>query len=143
MIMKKVFIVFILLICGSVYAETVVQQPAQNVHSGQTVQKNSEIIPQNISFENCTKIYGVNQEKLLYHTLSAITANRFKIEEIQTANGYIIFTANRNKYLATVGKVDNSNSILKITPCNNIYNFPIGIITNTFKYIDLKMINEK
>lgn len=139
MIMKKVFIIFMLLICGSAYAETAVQQPAQTGQTVQTVQKNPETTPQNINFENCTKIYSVNQEKLFYLTLSATTANRFKIDEIQTANGYIIFTANRNKYLATVGRVDNTNSILKITPCNNIYNFPIGIITNTFKYIDLKI----
>ena len=143
--MKRVFIIFMLLICGSVHAENVVQQPAktvQTVQTGQTVQtvqRNPETTPQNINFENCTKIYSVNQEKLFYLTLASITANRFTIDEIQTTNGYIIFTANRYKYLATIGKVDNSNSILKITPCNNIYNFPIGIIHNTFKYIDLKM----
>ena len=75
-------------------------------------------------------------------TLASISANKFSIDEIQTANGYIIFTANRNKYLATIAKVDNSNSILKITPCNNIYNFPPGIITNTFKYIELNVGEE-
>lgn len=137
--MKRVFIIFMFLICGSVYAENAVQQPAKTVQTVQTVQRNPETTPQNINFENCTKIYSVNQEKLFYLTLASITANRFTIDEIQTTNGYIIFTANRYKYLATIGKVDNSNSILKITPCNNIYNFPIGIIHNTFKYIDLKM----
>ncbi len=133
--MKNLLIILGIMISGIAFAESV-QQP---VNTPNTSQQNA-LTPQNINFENCTKIYGVNQEKLFYLTLSAITANKFKIDEIQTANGYIIFTANRNKYLATVGKVDNSNSILKITPCNNIYNFPPGIITNTFKYIDLKMM---
>ena len=66
-------------------------------------------------------MFGVNKEKLFYLTLGAVTANRFAIEEIQTSNGYIIFTAANNKYLATIAGIDGNNSILKITPCNNIY----------------------
>lgn len=98
--------------------------------------------PQNIMFSNCTKIFAVNKEKLFYLTLSSLSANRFMIDEVQTANGYVIFTVNRNKYLATVAGVDNANSILKITPCNNVYNFPPGILLNTFKYIDLNLNTE-
>ena len=141
MIMKKVFIIFMLLICGSVYAETAPQQPAQNIQSGQTVQRNPETTPQNINFENCTKIFKVNQEKLFYLTLASISANCFSVDEIQSANGYIIFSANRNKYIATIAKIDSSNAILKITPCNNIYNFPPSIVTNLFRYIDLNQKN--
>ena len=40
-------------------------------------------VAQNIMFENCTKIFGVNQEKLFYLTLASISANRFNIDEIQ------------------------------------------------------------
>ncbi len=96
-------------------------------------------VAQKVTFENCTKIFKINQEKLFYLTLASVSANCFSVDEIQTSNGYIIFSANRNKYLATVAKIDNSNSILKITPCNNIYNFPPGIISNMFKYIDLNL----
>lgn len=129
--MKKIFITFsILLLMPSVMAEdAVIQKPTPNPLT----------VSQNIMFENCTKIFGVSQEKLFYLTLASISANRFNIDEIQSSNGYIIFSANRNKYLATISKIDKTNAILKITPCNNIYNFPPGIITNTFKYIDLNM----
>ena len=99
-------------------------------------------VPQNIAFENCTKMFGVNKEKLFYLTLGAISANRFEVEEIQTTNGYIIFTAAKNKYLATVSGIDSANSILKITPCNNIYFFPPGILINMYKYIDLNLNTE-
>ena len=95
--------------------------------------------PQNINFENCTKIFAVNKEKLFYLTLASLSANRFLIDEVQTSNGYVVFTVNRNQYLATIAGVDSTNAILKITPCNNIYNFPPGILTNTFKYIDLNL----
>ncbi len=96
-------------------------------------------VPQNIMFEDCTKLFAVNKEKLFYLTLASLSANRFIIDEVQTSNGYVIFSVNKNSYLATIAGVDGANSILKITPCNNIYNFPPGIVTNTFKYIDLNL----
>lgn len=95
--------------------------------------------PQNISFETCTKMFAVNKEKLFYLALGAISANKFAVDEIQTSNGYIIFTAANNKYLATIASIDNLNSILKITPCNDIYYFQPGIVINMFKYIDLNL----
>ena len=84
-------------------------------------------------------MFAVNKDKLFYLTLGSITANKFTIDEIQTENGYIIFTAAKNQYLATIGMIDSSNAILKITPCNNIYYFQPGIIINIFKYIDLNL----
>lgn len=94
---------------------------------------------QNIAFENCTKMFAINKEKLFYLTLSAVTANKFSIDEIQTQNGYIIFSVTNNKYLATIAGIDNDNSILRITPCNNVYHFPPGIYINMFKYIDINL----
>ena len=94
---------------------------------------------QNIAFENCTKMFAVNKEKLFYLTLGAVSANRFSVEEIQTSNGYIIFTAANNKYLATIAGIDANNSILKITPCNDIYFFPPGVILGMFKYVGMNI----
>ena len=128
--MKKLFLILLLTSVMPVLAEENVM-PAVN---------QPLTVAQNILFEDCTKIFKINQEDLFYLTLGAVSANRFTIDEMQTANGYIIFTANKNKYLASTAKVDNKNSILKITPCNNVYNFPPGIISNMFKYIEL---NEK
>ena len=128
--MKKLFLILLLTSIIPVFAEENIK-PAVN---------QPLTVAQNILFEDCTKIFKINQEDLFYLTLGAVSANRFTIDEMQTANGYIIFTANKNKYLASTAKVDNKNSILKITPCNNVYNFPPGIISNMFKYIEL---NEK
>ena len=129
--MKKLFLLIysIIIMSQSVFANDVTQ--LQKV--------NTLTMPQSISFEDCTKIFNINQEKLFYLTLASISANRFNIDEIQSNNGYIIFSANRNKYLASIAKIDKTNAILKITPCNNVYNFPPGILTNTFKYIDLNL----
>lgn len=98
--------------------------------------------PQNVSFESCTKMFAINKEKLFYLTLGAVSANKFSIDEIQTSNGYIIFTAANNKYLATIASIDNLNSILKITPCNDIYYFQPGIVVNMFKYVDVNLNTE-
>lgn len=95
--------------------------------------------PQNIAFESCTKMFAINKEKLFYLTLSAVTANKFSIDEIQTQNGYIIFSVANNKYLATISGIDADNSILKITPCNEIYFFPPGVLFGMFKYIELNL----
>ena len=95
------------------------------------------VTAQNIPFENCTRMFtGVNKENLFMHTLSAISASKYTVDEIQTKDGYIIFTALKNKYLAAVAGIDNNNSILKITPCNDIYFFQASILSNIFKYIE-------
>lgn len=130
--MKKLLLTFILSLSTITFAA---EQAQQNVQQPLTV-------PQNIIFEDCTKLFATNKEKLFYLTLASLSANRFLIDEVQTSNGYVIFTVNKNQYLATIAGVDNSNSILKITPCNNVYNFPPGILVNTFKYIDLNLNTE-
>ena len=129
-------VLFLIISFNFAFAEGETQTaPQQQV---QTPPQNPATVAQNIPFENCTKMFGsINKENLFYLTLGAISANRFTIEEIQTQNGYVIFTAARQKYLATVAGIDNNNSILKITPCNDIYFFQPGILTNIFKYIDL------
>lgn len=127
--MKKIFFIVVMLLSLPVFA--VEETPVQSLTT-----------PQNIKFETSTKMFAINKEKLFYLTLGAITANKFAVEEIQTSNGYIIFTAANNKYLATVASIDSLNSILKITPCNDIYYFQPGIVINMFKYVDLNLNTE-
>ena len=133
----------ILLATGLCFAE-VTQPQVQIQQQNQVVvqPQNPLVVPQNIAYEHCTKMFTVNKEKLFYLTLGAISANRFDIQEIQTNNGYIIFSAVNNNYLATIAGIDAENSILKITPCNDIYYFQPGILVNMFKYIELNVNTE-
>lgn len=87
-------------------------------------------------------MFAVNKEKLFYLTLGAINANRFSVEEIQTQSGYVIFSVANNKYLATIAGIDAQNSILKITPCKNVYFFPPGVLIGMYKYIELNLNTE-
>lgn len=95
---------------------------------------------QNILYENCTKIYNTDKENLYYLAIGAVNSNKYKLEEIQSENGYIIFSTGKNKYLLTISGIDSSNSVLKITPCNNLYYFQPSIINNIFKYVESNII---
>lgn len=99
----------------------------------------SLVTPQNVDFEYCNKIFNVNSERLFYLTIASINANKFRIDEIQTKSGYILFTAANKQFLANISELDSKRSLLKVTPANNIYYFPLGIVVNLFKYIELNM----
>ena len=131
----RVLILACFLSLSTVFADTTVSvtQPVTTLPITQ---------PQNIAFENCTKMFAVNKERLFYLTLSAVTANKFSIDEIQSNNGYIIFSAANNKFLATIAGIDADNSILKITPCNDIYFFPPGVFLGMYKYIEMNLNTE-
>ena len=69
--------------------------------------------------------------------IASANANNFTVEEIQSKTGYILFSAVGRQYLASVVKIDSKTSELKITPTNNNYFFPPGVVLNFFRYIDL------
>lgn len=99
----------------------------------------SALTPQPVDFSVCNKFFKIDSQKLFYLTLASVNANRFKIDEIQSKCGYVLFTVSQKQFLATVITVDSKNSMLKITPCNNVYYFPVGIVQNMFKYIELNI----
>ena len=68
--------------------------------------------------------------------LSSISKNSYKVEEIQSKNGLIIFKAYNKEFLANVTKVDSKTTLLKITPADNNYNFSYILLENLFKTID-------
>lgn len=129
---NKILITVIFLLTTFAYANTVTTVQNQDTQTALTVS-------QQIDYRDCTKIFKLNQEKLFYTTINAISANNFTLKEIQTENGYLIFKAAGRDYLATISEIDINNSLLKITPCNNIYYFQKGIIVNMFKYIELNI----
>lgn len=93
--------------------------------------------PQVMTLPQCIKTFNVGYDKLLFLTEAAISGCGFEVEEIQTKGGYIVFTALNSKYLATIMNFGNNKAILKISPCNNNYTFPAGIVRNIFRYIEV------
>ena len=97
---------------------------------------------QNVPFEQCTKIFNTDTENLFYLTIAGINANRFRIDELQSKTGYILFSAVNKEFLASIIKIDNKHSLLKVTPTNNIYYFQPGIVLNLFKYIEINYMEK-
>ena len=124
---KRFLIIFCIMFLGCIVKADV--QPALS----------TLVSVQNVSFEQCTKIFKVDSENLFYLTISAINANRFTISEIQSKTGYILFNAVGKEFLANIVKIDDKNSILRITPVNNVYYFQPGIVLNIFRYIELNI----
>lgn len=114
------------------------KQVSKDIQKSETNVSSQSLIPP-VSFENCSKTFNLDSQRLFYLTLASVNANRFSIDEIQSKSGYVVFTAAKQQFLASVITIDSHRSMLKITPCNNIYYFSIGIVQNIFKYIELNM----
>lgn len=133
--MKKQIIFFIVFISTYSFATANTTlpspKPIQTQVSAQT--KTSSIAP---TFENCQKIYNKNSEPVFYIILSSISKNNYKIEEIQSRNGLVIFKAYNKEFLANITKIDYKTTLLKITPADNNYNFPYMLLENLFSTIE-------
>ena len=95
------------------------------------------VTSQNVKYQDCNKIYAIDNVTLFHLTISAINANRFVIDEIQSKSGYILFTAVNKQFLATVLNVNTNQGLLKIVPADGNYYFQPGIVSNIFKFIEM------
>ena len=107
---------------------------------GEQMSLSTLITAQNVSYENCNRVFNTDHVTLLYLTIAGIYANRCTVDEIQTKSGYVRFTAVNKQFLAMISNVNTNQAMLKITPVDNNYYFQPGIVLNIFKYIE---INEK
>lgn len=140
---------FVFLGCGCAFGSTMPGEKINNIDAKYPPLKTTlpmtnapvppAVQPQPVDFGVCSKSFKIDSQKLFYLTLAGAGANRFTINEIQSKSGYVLFSVAQRQFLASVINVDSKNSILKITPCNNIYYFPIGIVQNMFKYIELNI----
>lgn len=142
-----ILLFFCFLGCKGAYGAVATAKPnvqakigvVKSISELQQVAQPSPVQPQPVDFSNCNKVFKLNSQKLFYLTLAGVNANRFKIDEIQSKSGYVRFSVAKKQFLASVINVDPQTSMLKITPCNNVYYFPIGIVQNMFKYIELNI----
>lgn len=131
--MERVILIFTILILPVFYF-----LPSANAE--EVMSMSTLVTPHNMNLEDCNKLYRMPSEKLFYMTIAGINANRFSVDELQSKTGYILFTAVGKQFLASVVKIDNNRSMLKITPADNVYYFQPGIVLNLFKYIDVNSL---
>lgn len=125
--MERIISLLLILILTGVFTPTFADTPSQSTLGA----------PQTLTLPQCVKTFNVGYEKLILLTEAAISYNNWSVEEMQTQGGYIVFKVWSYKFLATVMNFGTNKAILKITPCNNNYTFPPGIIRNIFQYIEI------
>lgn len=135
----KLFLVLSAFTIGCKPSLAAVQPPMTKPPTVSQAPATSPVQPQVVEVENCNKIFKLSVQKLFYLTLAGINANRFTIDEIQSKSGYVLFSVGQRQFFASVIKINPQYSLLKITPCNSNYYFPIGIVQNMFRYIELNM----
>lgn len=107
--------------------------------TGEQLNLSTLITSQNVTFDNCYKVFNIDNNSLFFLTISAINANRFHILETQSKSGYILFNAVNRPFVATVASVNNNQGMIRIIPADGNYYFQPGIILNIFKYIELNL----
>lgn len=110
--------------------------PAQ---AEETVDLSALLQAQNVKYQDCIKVFNTDNVRLLHLTIVSLNANRFKIDEIQSRTGFILFSAVGKQFLASISNVNTNQGMLKITPVDDNYYFQPGIVTNIFKYIELNL----
>lgn len=110
-----------------------------SVNAEETVDLSALLQAQNVKYQDCIKVFNTDNVHLLHLTVASINANKFKIDEIQSRTGFVLFTAVGKQFLASISNVNTNQGMLKITPVDDNYYFQLGIVANIFKYIELNL----
>lgn len=130
MLKRFLSVIFILIIVGFVSPSK-----AQNTDAIET--SYAQTTASYTSYKDCIRLYKLPYDKLYFLALSSINSNKYKILEMQSRNGYIIFEAEGREFLLNIMKKDKSFTFLKLTPCDNNYYFSPFIPQKIFRYVDL------
>ncbi len=82
--------------------------------------------------DECYKIYPIDADDLFMASLNVLSSNKFDISEIQTKNGYVLFSAGSKFYLLTVTRRYKNQSEVKILPQNSDYSQGSAVATAIF-----------
>lgn len=116
---KLIFLAIFLFISGLAYADTATtQQPVPLVQ-----------------FSECNRSYAKPAEPVFYIVLSAIAKNGYKVNEIQSKNGLILFSAGNKEFFVNITQIDGQTALVKITPADNNYSFQYSLLDNIFQTV--------
>lgn len=83
------------------------------------------------------RIYSKDADNLFMYALNAISSDeKFAISEIQTKNGYILFTSGSKYYLLKVTKRYKNQSEVKVLPQNSDFSQGSDVARTVFNLID-------
>lgn len=90
--------------------------------------------------QGCYKIYPKEADSLFLSAISAIGgSNLYTISEIQSKNGYILFSYGSKYYLLTLTKRYQNQTEIKVLPQNSEFSEGDSVAKNVFNLIDSKL----
>lgn len=112
-----------------------VANPITPTASVKTTVQNSVSSSQKTSINQCTETVSVNSEQLFYLTLTALNKMNYKIKEVQSKTGTVLFQAAQKEFMVTIADIDKNKTFIKILPTDSDYGFSPALIQNVFYFV--------
>ncbi len=92
------------------------------------------------SLSECYKIYSYDADILYMNALSVLnSASKYNIVEMQSKNGYVLFTYGAKYYLLTLTKRYKNQTEIKILPQNSDYSAGCNVAKEVFTTLDNRL----
>lgn len=139
--MRNIIIIMICMLtfCGQSFADTVNNNLiAANIPSV-TVSPNNNVVtipqPVKASLSQCYDTVSMNSEQLFYLTMAALNNMNYKIKEVQSKTGTILFQAYSREFLITIADKGANRTFIKILPTDSNYGFSPALVQNIFGFL--------
>lgn len=83
----------------------------------------------------CCETINMNSEQLFYLTLAALNKMNYKIKEVQSKTGTVLFQAASREFLVTIANQDGNHTFIKILPADSNYAFSPVMIQSIFSFL--------
>lgn len=95
----------------------------------------NNVSSQKTSINQCSDTVAVNSEQLFYLTLSALNKMNYKIKEVQSKTGTVLFEVAQREFMVTIADIGSNKTFIKILPTNSDYGFSPSLIQNVFYFV--------
>ena len=95
----------------------------------------NNVSSQKTSINQCSETVSVNSEQLFYLTLSALNKMNYKIKEVQSKTGTVLFQVAQREFMVTIADLGANKTFIKILPTDSDYGFSPSLIQNVFYFV--------
>lgn len=120
---------------STVVKQTTTQSSTSVYKPSTSVTVHSNTSPQKTSVNQCSETVSVNSEQLFYLTLSALNKMNYKIKEVQSKTGTVLFQAAQREFMVTIADIGANKTFIKILPTDSDYGFSPALIQNVFYFV--------
>lgn len=133
--MKKILVLFTLLLTfsGSAFADADTMVIASGMPI--TPQPVTSLQPSKTTISQCFDTISMNSEQLFYLAMTALNNMNFKIKEVQSKTGSILFQAYSREFLITIADKGANQTFVKILPTDSNYSFSPIMLQNIFGFL--------